>query len=193
MLLASAGAVSAAADSFSPPAGGSEEGRLVLAQLDPATAATAAAAGAGAAIASETAEKAAEATQAATEVVTEAAGDAAAAAGEAASEMAAGAAEATGDAASDAMAKAEGAFAELGRHLTEAKGALDSMVEEVIVASGLDKMDLTPNQVYGIAVGAVGGALLADAFGATGLATLGMAAAAAAVGGYVTDAEAVEQ
>ena len=61
------------------------------------------------------------------------------------------------------------------------------MVVDLIEVSGLDHTGLSPNQVYGIAAGAVAGAVVADALGASGLTSLGVMTAAAALGAYVVE------
>ena len=84
------------------------------------------------------------------------------------------------------------AFAQLSGQLETAKTSLDEMVGQLIEVSGLDNTGLSPNQVYGIAAGAVGGALVADALGASGLTSLGVMAAAAALGAYAVEDGVVE-
>ena len=115
---------------------------------------------------------------------TDQAGSAAEAAGAAAAETieaATAAISRTADAAADSTA----AVTNLNEQLKAAKTSLDQMVVDLIEVSGLEHTGLSPNQVYGIAAGAVAGAVVADVLGASGLTSLGVMSAAAALGAYV--------
>ena len=65
--------------------------------------------------------------------------------------------------------------------LAHGKDALDRATRDLIERAGLDELGLTPERTYGIALGILAGAYLADALGGNGLMTVGLAG----VGGYV--------
>ena len=115
---------------------------------------------------------------------TDQAGSATEAAGAAAAktiEAATAAISRTADAAADSTA----AVTDLNEQLKAAKTSLDQMVVDLMEVSGLEHTGFSPNQVYGIAAGAVAGAVVADVLGASGLTSLGVMSAAAALGAYV--------
>lgn len=117
------------------------------------------------------------------------------AAGAAAGEALAGATEnaaAVVEAAAESVAETQHTLGRVTDRLAAAKTSLDEAVAGLISASGLDRTSLAPNQVYGVMVGAVGGALLADAFGAGGLATLSLAVTTGALGGYLGGGDAID-
>jgi hypothetical protein len=74
--------------------------------------------------------------------------------------------------------------------LSRSKALLDRTTQELIDRTGLDRLGLTPNQAYGITLGALAGALTADALGGHGFATVSLVAVGAYLGHGVATATA---
>jgi hypothetical protein len=74
--------------------------------------------------------------------------------------------------------------------LSRSKVSLDRATQELIDRTGLDRLGLTPNQAYGITLGALAGALTADALGGHGFATVSLVAVGAYLGHGVATATA---